>query len=183
MPVPPATPPRLTLEEYLAFEHAQEIRHEFVDGYLYGMTGASERHERIAMNLALALGVHLRGSPCRVFKGDLKLAVGEDRYYPDLFVACGEPRPEGYSRDDPVLIVEVLSPSTARNDRGEKWLAYATLPSLREYVLVWQDRTRIERRTIAAAGGPGGTEVLESPSDTLRLESVRLAVTLGEIYA
>ncbi len=72
--------PRMTVEEYLKFENAQDVRHEFVDGYVYAMTGAREMHERISLNLASSLNVHLRGTPCRAWKGDLKLAVGKDYY-------------------------------------------------------------------------------------------------------
>jgi len=176
--VPPNVLPRMSLARYLDYERSQDVRHEFVDGYLYAMTGASERHERIALNIAAALSVHLRGSSCRAFKGDLRIAVGEDHYYPDVFVTCGPERPDGYSRDDPVLIVEVLSTSTARHDRGDKRLAYETLPTLKEYVLVWQDRDRVEIRTVR----DGEVRVLESREDELRLESVGFAMTLAELY-
>ena len=179
MNVSPNVLPRMSVAEYLAYEHSQDIRHEFVDGYLYAMTGASELHERIASNLLVALGVHLRGSPCRAYKGDLKIAVGDDHYYPDVFVTCGADRPEGYSRDDPTLIVEVLSPSTARNDRGDKRLAYESLTSLREYVLVWQDRTRVE----VWVRGRDAPLVLESPDEMLRLDSIGFEVRVGELYA
>ena len=179
MTVSPNTLPRMSVEEYLDYEHSQDVRHEFVDGYLYAMTGASERHERIAANLLISLGMHLRGSPCRAYKGDLKLTVGEDHYYPDVFVTCGPDRPDGYSRDDPVVIAEVLSPSTARNDRGDKRLAYESLETLSEYVLVWQDRTRVEVRR----RGEPEPQVLESLDDVLRLDSIDFAVPLGELYA
>ena len=177
--VSPSVLPRMSVEQYLEYERSQEIRHELVDGHLYAMTGASEMHERIAMNLAAALSVHLRGSPCRAYKGDLKIAVGDDHYYPDVFVTCGPDRPDGYSRDDPVLIVEVLSPNTQRHDRGDKLLAYRTLPTLKEYVLVSQDRVRVELRT----ADDGAVLALESPEDVLTLASVGFSMTLADLYA
>ena len=178
MNVSPNALPRMSVEQYLEYEHSQEIRHEFVDGYLYAMTGASELHERICANLLAALVVHLRGSPCRAYEGDLKIAVGEDYYYPDVFVTCGPDRPKGYSRDDPTLIVEVLSTSTARNDRGDKRLAYESLPTLKEYVLVWQDRTRVEVRACET----GVVRVHEADDDVLRLDSVGFETRVKELY-
>lgn len=178
MTVSPNVLPRMSVDEYLAYEHSQDVRHEFVDGYLYAMIGASERHERIAANLLAALVVHLRGSSCRAYKGDLKIVGGEDHYYPDVFVTCGPERPDGYSRDDPTVVVEVLSPSTARNDRGDKRLAYESLATLRDYVLVWQDRTRVEVRV----RGDDAPRVLESPEDVLRLESIEFECRVAELY-
>lgn len=178
MSVSPSVLPRMSVAEYLEYEHSQEIRHELVDGYLYAMGGASERHERLALNLAAALSVHLRGTSCRAFKGDLKIAVGEDHYYPDVFVACGLPNPDGYSRDDPVVVIEVLSPSTQRHDIGDKRLAYASLPTLKEYVLVWQDRERVEVRTIE----DDSVRLLEAADDVLRLPSLDFSMTLADLY-
>ena len=168
-----------TLAEYLAIEPEGNVRHEFVDGYLYAMTGASERHERICANLLAALVVHLQGSPCRAYKGGLRIAVGEDHYYPDVFVTCGPDRPDGYWRDDPTLIVEVLSTSTARNDRGDKRLAYERLPTLKEYVLVWQDRTRVEARACET----GAVRVHEAGDDVLRLDSIGFETRVEALYA
>jgi len=177
--VSPDVLPRMTVDQYLEYEHSQEIRHELVDGYLYAMAGASERHEQIATNLLIAIGSHLRGSPCRAYKGDLKIAVGDDFYYPDVFVTCGPERPDGFSRSDPVLIIEVLSPTTARNDRGDKRLAYASLETLKEYVLVSQDQVRVELIRPTGIAHP----VLESTQDTLMLESIACSIGLSEIYA
>lgn len=178
MLVSAATLPRMSVEEYLEYEHSQETRHELVDGYLYGMVGASERHERLAGNLFAALSVHLRGTRCRAYKSDLKIAVGDDYYYPDIFVACGEVAPESYSRTDPVVIIEVLSPSTQRNDRGDKRLAYETIPTLETYVLVWQDRMRVEWRDIKS----GSVHVLEGPADSIDFPTLDFSFTLEELY-
>ena len=178
MHVSPEALPRMTPDDYLAHEHGQEVRHELVDGYLYAMTGASDRHEEIALNLASALRIHLRGGPCRAYKGDLKIRAADDFYYPDVFVRCGEERGDPYFKTDPVVIAEVLSPSTQRHDRGDKRLAYRRLPTLREYVLIAQDRPRVEllRR------GEEAPTVLERPSDVLVLDSLGFSMTLAELY-
>ena len=91
------------------------------------MTGASDRHEEIAGNLFAALHAHLRGRPCRVYSSNLKIRVDDNFYYSDLFVHCEISRGDPYYKTDPVLIVEVLSPTTQRYDRGDKRLAYQQL--------------------------------------------------------
>ncbi len=166
-------------EAYLAYEQDQPVRHELVDGYLYAMTGATDRHEEIALNLATALRTHLRGGPCRVYKGDLKIRVADDFYYPDVFVRCGEERGDPYFKTDPVVIAEVLSPGTQRYDRGDKRLAFFTLPTLSEYVLIAQDRTRVE---VYRRGSHAAPERLERPQDLLRLESLGFTLPLSELY-
>jgi Uma2 family endonuclease len=171
--------PRMSPEAYLGYEQDQPIRHELVDGYLYAMTGATDRHEEIALNLASALRVHLRGGPCRVYKGDLKIRVADDFYYPDVFVWCGEERGDPYFKTDPVMVAEVLSPGTQRYDRGDKRLAFFTLPSLSEYVLVAQDRVQVE---VFRRSAPSSSERLASPQDVLRLDSVGFAIALSGLY-
>lgn len=170
--------PRMTPAEYLAYEQEQPIRHELVDGYLYAMTGASDRHEEIALNLAAALSLHLRRTPCRVYKGDLKIRVADDFYYPDVFVRCNPERGDPYFKTDPVLVAEVLSPATQRYDRGDKRLACFTLPTLQEYLLIAQDRMQVEiiRRD-------RDIERLDRPEQRLRLASVEFELTLEALYA
>ena len=178
MSLSPEALPRMTPEAYLAYEREQPVKHELVDGYLYAMTGASDRHEEIALNLAAALQVHLHGSPCRVYKGDLKLRVADDFFYPDVFVRCNRERGDPYFKTDPVLIAEVLSPATQRYDRGDKRLAYFTLPTLREYLLIAQDRMQVEilRRDREV-------ERLDRPEQVLRLASVGFELALKALYA
>lgn len=179
MIISPEALPRMTPKEYLAYEKDQPIRHELVDGYLYAMTGASDRHEEIALNLAAALRVHLRGKRCRVYKGDLKIRAADDFYYPDVFVRCSEERGDPYFKTDPVLIAEVLSPGTQRYDRGDKRLAYFGLPTLQEYILIAQDQMRVD---VYRRNAYERTERLEAAEDVLRLESVDLAISLRELY-
>jgi Uma2 family endonuclease len=175
------TLPRMSVEAYLAYERDQEPRHELVDGYLYAMTGASDRHEEIAANLLAALHRHLRGSDCRVYGSNLKIRVGDDFFYPDLFVRCARERGDPYFKADPVLIIEVLSPNTQRYDRGDKRLAYQSLPSLREYLLVSQELPHIERLQRVGAGWV--SQCYAAPNDRLMLSAIDFEMTLAEIYA
>jgi len=173
--------PRMSVEDYLAYEHDSEVRHELVGGYLYAMTGASDRHEEIAANLLALLHGHLTGTGCRVYGSNLKVRVGDDFFYPDLFVRCAQERGDPYFKTDPVLIIEVLSPGTQRYDRGDKRLAYQSLPTLQEYVVLAQDEIRIEIQRRTATGWE--TEVQVSPSAAFTLRSVNLSAALSDVYA
>ena len=179
MSAAPESLPCLTPEDYLVYEREQPVRHELVDGYPYAMTGASDRHEEIALNLAAALRVHLRGSRCRVYKGDLKIRVADEFYYPDVFVRCSEVRGDAYFKTDPVMIAEVLSPNTQRYDRGDKRLAYSTLPTLQDYVLISQDRMMVE---VYTPSDIRNCLRLEQPDDRLRLESIDFSISLADLY-
>lgn len=139
----------LTPEEYLALERRAEFKSEYVDGAAYAMAGGSERHNLIAANIIIEIGGQLRGRPCRIYPSDLKVRVPNSTrfFYPDVSVVCGETLFADEERDvvlNPVLIVEVLSESTAGFDRGKKFLSYQQIPSLQEYLLVSQDEFLIE---------------------------------------
>ncbi len=175
----PESLPRMSPHDYLAFELEQLVRHELVDGYLYGMTGASDRHEEIALNLASALRTHLKGAPCRVYKGDLKIRVADEFYYPDVFVRCGAQRGDPYFKTDPIMIAEVLSPGTQRYDRGDKRFAYFQLPTLRDYLLIAQDQMLVE---IYTPGDFRQCQRLQQPDDLLRLDSIGFSMSLAELY-
>ncbi len=173
---------RITPEEYLEGEQYSQVRHEYVAGEVRAMVGASRAHSLIAGNLHALLHQHLRDTPCQVHMADLKVGAGEAFYYPDLLVECEQqPELEAQYCERPVLVVEVLSPSTERRDRTEKRFAYQTLPSLREYVLIAQQERRVGvyRRRADAEGWD-----LESASgaDRLWLASVELHVTLDDLY-
>lgn len=124
--------PRMSVAEYLDFEKESEVRHELVAGYLYAMTGASDRHEEIAANLLATLHQRLRGSVCRVYGSNLKIRVGDDFFYPDIFVRSAAERGDPFFKTDPLIVIEVLSPNFQRHDRGDKRLAYQSLESLKE---------------------------------------------------
>ena len=133
-----------SFDEYLEFEGSSQVRHEYVDGFLFAMAGASDPHNLIAGNIFSALRVAARGTACRVFQSDMKVLANGKGYYPDVLLTC-HPDDLGKSlKQHPCLLVEVLSNSTEHIDRSEKWENYQQLNSLRMYVLVHQDKTRVE---------------------------------------
>ncbi|MBK5969110.1 MULTISPECIES: Uma2 family endonuclease [Thiorhodovibrio] len=138
----------LSVADYLAGEAENEIRHEYIDGQVYAMTCASRAHGLIVNALAFALTPAARRKGCQLFTSDMKVQLeisGQTLfYYPDLLLSCDGQDRETYFSRTPCLIVEVLSKSTERINRREKLLAYQTLPSLMEYLLVGQDAARVE---------------------------------------
>jgi Uma2 family endonuclease len=137
----------LTLDDYFRLEAAAvDVKHEYVAGQVYAMSGASRRHNRIAGNIFARLWTAARGGPCRVYMSDVKLRAAHDVvYYPDVMVACGAEGTDPLVEDAPCLVVEVLSPSTQLTDRREKALVYRQLASLRAYVIVDQARRWVHR--------------------------------------
>ena len=143
----PAPQPVFDAQAYLAWEAEQSTKHEYHDGEVFAMAGASDAHVTVAGNVYMALRNHLRGCPCSVFISDMKLRVEEDNafFYPDVFVTCAESdRGQSHSKSAPVLVVEVLSPATSAYDRGAKFAAYRKLPTLREYALIDPERLSLD---------------------------------------
>lgn len=173
---------RVSVEEYLEGEKDGRVRHEYIDGQVFAMAGASDRHNRIAGNLYNRLDDHLGDGPCEPFIADMKVWVSETVfYYPDVVVACDRSASDPYYRKQPKLLAEVISPRTKRVDRAEKLVAYKQVKSLKEYVIVSQDRVQIEvfRR---GRGDRWSWQVLTEPSDGLKLESVGLTLTVAQVY-
>ena len=141
-----ATAPYVSIEEYLQGEPASEVRHEYIDGQVYAMAGAGERHNLISGNLYAALRPKARTSGCKLFMADMKLRIRALKrfYYPDLLLTCNPFDGHEFYKEHPCLVIEVLSTSTEGTDRREKWQAYQTIASLQEYVLVAQERQQIE---------------------------------------
>jgi Uma2 family endonuclease len=137
---------RLSVEEYLIFEESARVKHEFVDGQLFAMTGGTQAHSLISSNIVSCLNSKLKGSGCRVHGSDLKVRIDASKsiYYPDASVDCGAYDKSSVYTRTPAIIFEVLSPSTAATDRREKLVAYRQIPSLKAYVIVQQARRRIE---------------------------------------
>src|SRR5438093_771069 len=145
---------RLSVEEYLEGEKDSPVRHEYVDGQVYAMAGASDRHNLIAGTLYSRLLDHLGGGLCQPFISDMKVLVDPVvYYYPDVVVACDPPGGDRYTRKQPRLIIEVTSRSTARTDRSEKLFAYQQVESLLEYVIVAQDRIEVDVYRRQSDGG------------------------------
>lgn len=176
----------MTIEEYLEFEETSQIRHEYVDGRVFAMSGARRRHEIIAGNIFAKLHGFLSGSLCRPFIGNFKAHIKSPAcfYYPDVMVACDKNDGDSVYTEEPVLIVEVLSPSTATIDRREKLTNYMKIPTLREYLIVHQRRIKVELyRRIDKSNwsmlefGAGDEIVLES------LPKGELTISVDSIYA
>lgn len=180
----PQRVPYITLDEYLDGEEVAHERHEYVAGQVFAMAGASEAHETIALNVAALLRTHLRGSGCRAFVGGMKVFIESIQtfYYPDVLVTCEAATAKDRFKQNPVLIVEVLSPSTQTTDRREKLLNYRQLASLREYVLIAQDQRQVEIYR-QMAPGEWQHELIQDASE-LRLAALptSLTLTLNEIY-
>lgn len=178
--------PYLTPEQYLAIERAAERRSEYIDGQMYAMAGASEAHNLIVGNTLSAIHQQVRSRPCRVYPSEMRVrARSRGPYmYPDLSVACGEPAFDDDEFDtllNPVLLIEVLSPSTEAYDRGRKFEAYKKIESLREYLLLASDRMHAD----LYVRQPEGRWLLASasqPNDVLVLESVGVQLRLAEVY-
>ena len=169
----PLIAPRLsfTYDDYLEWEQRQPERHEYVRGEVFAMAGTTDRHNEVSGNFYTLLRQHLRGTPCRVYIAEVKVRVeaADCGFYPDVQVTCAESdRADHLVKRSPVLVVEVLSDSTATFDVGDKFAAYQQLDSLQEYVLVDQERIRVqiyrrrEGRWWVDSVGPGGRLHLES---------------------
>jgi Uma2 family endonuclease len=141
--------PKITPQEYLRFERASQIKHEFLNGDIFAMTGASRAHNLIATNVSGRLMLQLDARPCEVYQADMRVRVSATGLYtyPDVVVVCGTPQFEDKEMDtllNPTVIIEVLSPSTEAYDRGKKFEHYRTIPSLQEYVLIVQNEAHID---------------------------------------
>lgn len=173
----------ITAAEYLAGEKIAKTRHQYVDGEVFAMAGGTKAHNQIAGNLYGLLRAHLRGTPCQVFIGDVKVHVAwewrERYYYPDVVVGCEADDNDPYVIAHPKLIVEVLSNSTERDDRADKFYAYRRLSSLEEYVLVAQDMLRVE---IYRRETGWDLELYTESTDPLTLRSIGLSTTVADIY-
>ncbi|WOB43543.1 Uma2 family endonuclease [Thermoleptolyngbya oregonensis NK1-22] len=179
-----AQPPHLTPDDYLQLEARSPVKHEYINGEIVAMAGASDAHVTIALNAAALLRSHLRGTGCRVYISDMKVRLDACNcfYYPDVFVTC-DPRDQETSiyKRFPCLIVEVLSDSTEAFDRGDKFIHYQTLNSLQEYVLINTRQQRVE----TFCRNSSGLWVLQSytaDQPVLQLTSIDWSGTLADLY-
>lgn len=176
---------KMTAQAYLIAERLAETKHEYFNGDVYAMAGASRSHTLISMNASAVLHAQLRQKTCAVYQSDMrvKVSAGGLYTYPDVVVTCGIEQFEDDHSDtllNPVVIIEVLSPSTESYDRGQKFKFYRGLPSLVEYLLISQDMARIEHFTRQADGWLfKDVEGLESE---LWLESIGCSLKLVDVY-
>ncbi|MEI7869134.1 MAG: Uma2 family endonuclease [Candidatus Methylumidiphilus sp.] len=171
--------PLITEEEYLKGELTSEIKHEYIDGYVYAMSGASKNHDRIAGNVLRKFGNHLEKSPCETFTSDMKVKVGTKYFHPDVTVACDDKTQAEYYTESPAILVEVLSKSTRRRDEKLKRMIYQTIPTLQEYVLIEQDFVDVE----VCRRSEGWVSNHFFLGDEVTFESISLTVPVEEIYA
>ena len=179
-----AQPRRYTVEEYFALEEESDVRYEFFEGEVFAMAGTTRAHNTIALNMAMALRQGLRTKECLVQIESVRLAVEENRHYtyPDVLVSC-DPHDQRESQQvySPILIVEVLSPSTSAYDRGLKFKQYQKLPSLQHYLMIAQNTWRVEWYWRNEANQWVIT-VLTEPEETLIIAELNLQLTVAEVY-
>lgn len=176
----------VTPEEYLAAERLSETRSEYLDGGVYPMTGGTVNHNQITINLILELGTQLQSADCRLHAADLKVRLPDSRkfFYPDVMIICGELQYHDNRRDvilNPDLVIEVLSLSTEAFDRGAKFKAYQTIESLKEYLLVAQDRPFIEQFVRSETGKWEYAAAIGLES-SLTLPSIGCTLNLSAVY-
>ena len=174
-------------KEYLDLERASEHKSEFLNGEIFAMGGASARHALIVVNTSGELRNLLRDRPCTVYATDLRVRASYERLYsyPDVIVVCGEPKFIDDAFDtltNPILIVEVLSPTTKNYDRGEKFDQYRKIADLREYLLVAQDQPHVEHY-IKQSDGTWLFSEVENRDSTVYLPSLDCSLSLAEVYA
>jgi Uma2 family endonuclease len=178
----PSAPSRpLTVEEYLRLEEAAPVKHEYVCGTLYAMSGTRIRHNRIVSNVHVRLWSASRGGSCVAIREDVKLQVSDEViYYPDVMLVCTPHDEEATVVTDACLVIEVTSARTAATDRREKLVSYTKLPSLRAYLIVDHRRQRVERHWRDDAGEWWRATV--TGDESIPLPCVDLSLTLAEIY-
>ncbi|MEY2857137.1 MAG: hypothetical protein RLZZ74_1449 [Cyanobacteriota bacterium] len=175
--------PRFTPEEYFQWEEGQKLRHEYVNGEVYAMSGGTINHSKIASNLNFILKSHLRGGGCQILTSDARVNIvqSNDYVYPDLSVTCDDrDRAAIQAIKYPCLVVEILSPSTANYDRGDKFRMYRRNPSLRDYLLIDTEKIAID---LYRHNELGNWEIVNyQAKDLIELESINLSCLIEDIY-
>ncbi|MCJ2544435.1 Uma2 family endonuclease [Thermostichus vulcanus] len=178
--------PKISPHEYLAQERQAEIKSEYIDGDVVAMTGASRQHNLISLNIAASLHSQLRSRPCEIYMGDMRVAVDEAEFYtyPDIVVVCEDPQFLDGELDtllNPTLLIEVLSPSTASYDRGEKFSRYRQLSSLQEYLVVAQSTPAIEHYRKQSRREWILVDITD-PEALIELPSIQCQLAMKDIY-
>jgi Uma2 family endonuclease len=175
----------LTSQEYLALERAAEYKREYYKGEVFAFAGASLRHNLIAANVLATIHSQLRGGPCSAFSSDMRITIPQTPHYTyaDVVVVCGQPKLDDDFKDNlinPIVIIEVLSPATESYDRGKKFESYQHITSLMEFVLVSQDRPRVEQ----FLRQPDGRWLYSETSGDgfVRLTSIDCELSLNDTY-
>ncbi len=176
----------MTVEEYFEFEEKSRIKHEFMDGEIFAMAGTKRNHSLAATNISRHLGNQLEDGDCEVHQSDFRVQARREGHYvyPDVVVACGEIETTGKEIEtllNPVVIFEVLSKSTEKRDRGDKAADYFALASLREYVLVAQDKVRVEH-FVRQSNNEWKLTIYTELADELSLTSIDCRLSLESVY-
>jgi len=176
----------MTEAEYLDHERASITKSEYYDGHVYAMTGAKEPHNLIAGNVIASLHGQLRRKPCRVYPSDMRVKVVQTglNTYPDVVVLCGVPQFVDEKHDtitNPIVIIEILSPSTERYDRGMKFRHYRSIETLRDYILIAQDRQHIEHYT-RHENGQWLFEETSINEERISIQSIECVLSLEDTY-
>lgn len=176
----------MTYAEYCVFERDAVLKHEYLRGEVYAMTGGTLEHGRLGANIIYLLKRELEGRPCRVFSSDVRVRVEATDLdtYPDASVVCGEPRTgdeHGHALINPILVVEVLSDSTEAYDRGQKASHYRQIPALQAYLLISQHEPRLELQLRQA---DGHWTLLEATAGaSLTIAPLEIELSVDEVYA
>ncbi len=178
---------RFSPADYLALERVADSKHEFFDGETFAMSGGSLYHSQLAGNIIIEFGKALENSRCRILTSDMRIKLPTGLYtYPDASVLCENPKFEDGRKDvllNPMVIIEVLSPSTESYDRGRKFEHYRSCPSLRDYVLISQDRIFVEHFTRQADSDQWLLTTWNSLDATVTFPSLSVSLPLRGIYA
>jgi len=173
--------PPPTVEEFLEMEEDSSTKHEYVAGEVYALSGATQRHNRIALNIAAQLWNAARGGECRVYGSDMRVRIGNDAvYYPDVQVDCDPADSEPLFTTNPCVIVEVLSASTSSIDLREKLMVYHRIEGLRAYIIVFQDQRRVLRHY--RAEGNNWFVALHGADSEVPFPCPEIKLTLADIY-
>lgn len=169
---------QISVDDYLNFELSSDTKHEFYDGEIFAMTGASINHNVISLNIASELRIKLKDSSCQPFMADVKLKIGQNFFYPDVMVVCTKDDESEIYKTAPLLIIEVLSKSTRKLDHTHKRLCYQNIPSLKEYVLIEQDQGEVVVFTRKDGWQPSYYYL----GDEITFYSIGITVLVEEIY-
>ncbi|MCA9889494.1 MAG: Uma2 family endonuclease [Anaerolineae bacterium] len=173
-----------TVEEYLVYEQETGIKHEYIDGDIYAMSGGSGDHALIMMNCGIEIGSQLRGSSCRAYSSELKVKISETKFvYPDLSVVCGEAKYADEQRNiltNPTLVVEVISPTSASYDRGDKLDYYQSVPSIMTYLILEQEAAKAHLYT--REGEKWLFQSFFGLEAVIPLEAINCRLSLDEVY-
>ena len=175
-----------TAEEYLVFERAAETKHEYASGEIIALAGASRAHILITGNVHYRLRNQLDGRPCKGYVAEMRVRTTPTDYvYPDVVVVCGEPLFQDDEFDtllNPTVLVEVLSASTEARDRGDKLHDYGAVESVKDYLLISQDRIRIDH-FVKQAGNEWKLRSYSEPGEVIKIDSIACELSLVDIYA